>query len=312
MPKFHISRSIVVSAPAKQVFDALSDFRTWTTWSPWLIAEPEAKVTISENSSSVGSTYSWVGNMTGEGKLKHRKLDPHVLIEDDLNFIKPFKSYANVVFRLAAENQGTKVTWEMDSSLPWFLFFMVPMMKTLLGMDYARGLTMFKEWIETGSITSKTKVHGIEQASSFRMLGIASSCSVDQVSASMEKAFSQAQDEFKRLGISMDHGMISVYTKFHVKEGVFEYISGYIVPESTEIPSSSKLQSWSLPAGKVFRVEHVGRYQHLGNPWSIANQIVRYKKLKQSKVGTYEIYRTIPPTPEAELVTDIYLPLKRS
>jgi hypothetical protein len=60
----------------------------------------------------------------------------------------------------------------------------------------------------------------------------------------------------------------------------------------------------------MFRVEHIGAYKHLGNAWSIAKQVVRYKKMKQCRVGTYEIYRTVPPTPEQELVTDIYLPLK--
>jgi effector-binding domain-containing protein/uncharacterized protein YndB with AHSA1/START domain len=310
MPKFQVSKSITVDAPMDRVFEALVDFRTWTTWSPWLIVEPSAKVTVSENHSGVGATYHWVGEVTGEGQIKHRKLEPNSLIEDDLHFIKPFKSYADVVFRLAAAGQGTKITWSMDSSLPWFLFWMVPMMKTLLGMDYGRGLAMFKEWIETGSVASQVTVHGIERTKGFRMIGIAASSPVEQIGPSMEKTFGQAQAELQRLGISQDGGTVSVYTKFNMKEGVFDYISGCIVPDSVRIPTDSKLQSWTLPDCQVFRVEHRGSYKHLGNAWSVANQLARYKKLKQSRIGTYEVYRTVPPVPEQELVTDIFLPLK--
>lgn len=310
MPKFQVTRSIVVNASAEQVYGALADFNTWTTWSPWLIAEPEAAVTVSPDSSSVGSTYAWAGTITGQGKLQHRKLVPHVLIEDDLNFVKPFKSYADVIFRLSAEASGTKVTWSMNSSMPWFLFFMVPMMKTLIGMDYSRGLAMFKEWLETGNITSQTTIHGIESAKPFRMVGIAASCAVDQVSVSMEQSFGQTHSELERLKIPMDGEMISVYTKFRVKEAIFEYISGYIVPEHVQVPEGSPLKSWTLPTTRVFRVEHRGAYQHLGNAWSIANQLVRFKKLKQHSAGTYEIYRTVPPVADAALVTDVFLPLR--
>jgi effector-binding domain-containing protein len=310
MPKFQIERSIVIEAPAKQIFETLVDFKTWTTWSPWLIADPEAKVTVSSDSASVGSTYAWLGKITGEGQMKHRSLRPHSLIEDDLNFVKPFKSSANVTLQLSPVGSGTKVTWGMNSSLPWFLFFMVPMMKTLIAMDYARGLAMLKEWIETGSISSKSIVHGIEPNKGFRMLGIASSSAVAEIGSSMENAFRDAKAEFERLRLPLDGAMVSVYTDFKMKEGVFKYISGYIVPESIEIPSDCQLKSWTLPAGKVFRVEHVGSYKHLGNPWSIGSQIVRHKKLKQSRLGTYEIYRTTPPKPESELVTDICFPLR--
>jgi hypothetical protein len=59
------------------------------------------------------------------------------------------------------------------------------------------------------------------------------------------------------------------------------------------------------------RVPQVVIYRHLGNGWSVANQLVRHKKLKQQRTGAYEIYRiTQPETAEEELLTEIHLPLK--
>ncbi len=310
MPKYQVVRAEVINVPSEQVFQTIADFKTWKTWSPWLICEPEAKVVVTDNSNSVGSNYEWTGKLTGQGKIQHRTLVENTLIEDDLNFIKPFKSYADIRFQIAEHAAGCKVIWTMDSSMPWFLFWMIPMMKTFLGMDFARGLRMLKEWLETGEITSKSTVHGVQEVEQFRIAGIANSCAVDDVGASMEASFAKARSEFKRLGIPLDGQMVSVYTKFGMKSGTFDYISGYIIPENVSIPSDSSLKVWKTTSTKAFHVAHVGSYEHLGNGWSIANAHVRGHKLKQCRGGTYEVYRTVPPTPQSQLLTDIYLPLK--
>lgn len=310
MPKFQVKRSTVIDAPIEKVYDTFADFSTWTTWSPWLIAEPDAKVVVSASPSTVGATYEWIGDITGQGRLEHKRLEPHRLIEDDLNFIKPFKSYALDVLRFEPAPGGTRVIWAMDSSLPWFLFWMIPMMKTFIGMDYARGLAMAKEWIETGSISSKSTILGVQKVGPLRMVGIASSSSVDDIGPSMERAFDTAKAEMTKHGLPLNGDMISVYKKFHIKSGFFDYISGYVIPAEIELPGGTGLQSWSLGSCKAFHVQHIGSYKHLGNAWSIANMHIRHKKIKQSRVGTYEIYRTVPPVPDNELITDIYLPLK--
>ena len=113
------------------------------------------------------------------------------------------------------------------------------------------------------------------------------------------------------LGSDKLRGRVNSHTRFRMNQGIFEYISGYIVPESTPLPASSSLKEWTLEATYAFKVTHRGPYDHLGNGWSVANQIVRYKKLKQHRCGTYEIYVATPPeTAEKDLVTEIYLPLK--
>lgn len=311
MPAYHLEKTEHIDAAPSVVFDTLADFRQWTTWSPWLIAEPTATVTVSDNPNSVGSTYAWAGEVTGEGKLTHRILERGNRIETDLLFLKPFKSFCQTAFQLIPDGEGTKVIWSMDGSLPWFLFWMVPMLKTLIGMDYSRGLRMLKEYIETGKVSSKVEVQGSEPIQKFKMIGVASSSSVDTVGASMEDAFQRAKKEFEKYGMPTDGKMISVYTRFKMKQGAFEYISGFIVPEGTSVPPNSGLREWRMVANRAFKVTHTGPYQHLGNGWSVANQLVRYQKLKQHRCGTFEIYVTTPPaTADNDLSTEIYLPLK--
>ena len=312
MPALNIEKSVFIQASPERVFELVADYRTWTTWSPWLIAEPDAKVTVSTESASVGSTYAWHGQVTGQGELEHKKLIAGQLVEDELRFLKPMKSTCKTSFKLNREGSGTRLVWDMEGSMPWFLFWIIPMMRTFIGMDYQRGLNMIKEYVETGAIASNTIVHGKEQVGPIRMAGIAGKCSIDDVSESMDRAFEQARKEFQKEGLSIDKGMISVYTKFRIKEAGFDYISGFMIDESTVLPASSPLKIWALPASPAFRVEHIGAYRHLGNGWSVANQLCRHKKFKQQRIGTYEIYRTLPSeVQERDIKTDIYLPLRK-
>jgi predicted transcriptional regulator YdeE len=310
MPSFSVTRSININASQQRVFDAIADFKTWTTWSPWLCAEPDAAVTVSDDSNSVGSLYSWAGNVVGAGEVQHQSFDGLNRINDEIRFLKPWKSTSKVSFELKPAGDGTHVSWTMDGSLPWFMFWMKPMMEPFIGMDYDRGLKMLKEWLETGAIASDTQVLGVESVGPIRMAGVPRTSHISDISAEMGQAITEAEEKLSKLGLPASEG-ISVYTKFKMKQGIMSYISGFTIPESAP-QELDGLTTWSLPASTAFRVDHRGSYEHLGNAWSAANQHVRYKKMKQSKAGTFEIYRKSPSDVEhcRDLETEIYLPLR--
>ena len=310
MPRFHVHRSTIIADTPENVFEKVADFGTWTTWSPWLCAEPDAEVTVTEEAASVGSVYAWKGEVVGQGEVEHLELQPGRLIDEEIRFVKPFKSKSHVWFDFEPSGNGTKITWHMQGSLPWFLFWMVPQMEIFIGMDYERGLKMLKEWIETGTILSETKIRGVESVGPLKMVGFRTKCSLQNIGQSMEEAFAAVTAAFCEHELPTGGAGISVYHHFDMKAQIFDYTAGFIVPDSTNnIPS--ELSSWSIPAVRALRVDHVGRYDNVGNGWSAAYQYARYKKLKQSKVGTFEIYRNDPKeTAPADLQTEIYLPLK--
>ena len=117
MPKYHVQRSIEIDASPEQVFDAAVDFSNWKIWSPWLCAEPEAEVTVSEDPRSVGSLYCWKGEVTGQGEIEHRTLDRGQLIDMEIRFVKPWKSKSDVSFEMEPAGGRTKLTWHMRGSL---------------------------------------------------------------------------------------------------------------------------------------------------------------------------------------------------
>jgi len=309
MPRYHVQRSIHIDALPQRVFDVVADFGTWTTWSPWLCADPQAEVTVSQPSSSVGSVYAWKGEIVGQGEVEHRELQPGRLIREELRFLKPFRSTSQVSFEMEPDRDGTRLTWHMHGSLPWFMFWMRPMMESFIGMDYERGLKMLKEWIETGRILSQTKIRGVESVGPLRVAGVRESCLMKDIGPSMDKAFGEAKRKLDALGLPTDGAVISVYHHMDLKSLTCDYTSGFVIPESAQAPA--EMSNWSLPRTRALVVEHLGSYDHLGNTWSAAHQYARTKKLKQSKAGAFEIYRNDPKhTSPADLRTDVYLPLK--
>jgi accessory colonization factor AcfC len=49
MPKFNVEESIFVDVPVEKAYATVKDFKSWSIWSPWTIADPESK-RVSKNS----------------------------------------------------------------------------------------------------------------------------------------------------------------------------------------------------------------------------------------------------------------------
>ena len=54
MPSINVSRTIKIQSSATHIMSILSDFSQWRIWSPWLITEPEATLSIADD----GRSYS--------------------------------------------------------------------------------------------------------------------------------------------------------------------------------------------------------------------------------------------------------------
>lgn len=310
MPKFSVAESVQINASPEQVFEVVSDFNTWTTWSPWLCAEPTATVEVTPSSNEVGSVYSWNGDVVGEGEMEHKLLQPGKRIEADLRFQRPWKSQADVSFDFQAVGGQTKLTWTMDSGLPWFMFWMKNMMVNMIGMDYARGLKMLKEHIETGQILSETTVNGVKSVGPIKMVGVRKKASLSDIGSSMNEAISEAEKKLGQTAVPHEGQKIAVYHHFDMANRVFDYTAGVMVLDPNgEVDG---LSSWFLPETNALSVKHTGSYENLGNAWSAAHSHLRHLKLKQlAKAGTFEIYRNEPAdTAPADLITDIFLPVK--
>lgn len=119
MPTYRVEKSIVIDVPIDQVYASVRDFRKWAHWSPWLTAEPECKLVFAED----GKSYTWDGKIIGNSELVITAEEAPNSIHYRLSIFKPWKSVNTSRFEFANEGAGTKVSWSMEGTMPFHLFF---------------------------------------------------------------------------------------------------------------------------------------------------------------------------------------------
>ncbi len=310
MPAFDVASSIEIDAPASRVRDVVADFTTWPCWSPWLIMEPDCNLTYKGKAGELGHGYDWSGEKVGAGGMVMTALDANRM-ESDLRFLKPWKSQADIAFDFVSVGDSkTRVTWHMDSSLPFFMFFMVKKMKAMIGSDYDRGLRMLKDYIESGAIPSKIDVGGVVDVPAVVYAGKKFSSSMESISDSMAQAFPDVMNSVASLEVEVSGAPFSVYNKMDLVGQSCEYTAA--VPLSNRISSDTQLLCEERPACKAYKVTHTGPYRHLGNGWSAAMGDIQHFKHKMDKQNPpFEVYTDDPDnTAEADLRTEIYIPVR--
>ena len=74
MITMNVNQSIQINASPKKVFAVLNDLHQWEAWSPWMLAEPTAKITVAKD----GKYHEWEGEIIGTGNLKINNLEASI------------------------------------------------------------------------------------------------------------------------------------------------------------------------------------------------------------------------------------------
>ncbi|MCB9224176.1 MAG: SRPBCC family protein [Crocinitomicaceae bacterium] len=298
-----IDRSILIDKKPEEVYSLLSDFHHWKPWSPWLILEPEVAVHVRED----GKFYEWSGDLVGSGEMTIIDQKENSSIDYDLTFLKPWKSKSKVGFIIAPDDNGSKVTWTMESKLPWFMFWMKKMMSAFIGMDYKRGLLLLKDFAEDGEVHSKLEFKGINQLDGCKYIGIKRSVSMEDMGESHKADFTQLMTYAREKGL-VDGNGFTIYNKWDLTNGICDYTACVPVKEiPSDLPAS--FVSGERPKTKAHTVKHIGPYHHIGNAWSAQMNRQRSKRFKANKkIHPIEVYLNSPlDTPPNQLETEIHI-----
>lgn len=306
MPKMNISRSQYIDRSPSQLHTILADMSQWPAWSPWLITDPDTDVSVSPDKKH----YAWEGRRTGEGEMLITS-ESQGKIEYDLVFLKPWKSRAKVAMLLDSEGDGTRVTWLMDSKLPFFMFFMKKMMEAFIGNDYDRGLRLLKDYAEDGEVHSKLHFVGHEDYPGCDYLGLSRSCTLDESPQYMKEDFTRLmQYAYSTEGMRPQESFC-IYHKWDMVLGKVQYTAG--VPY-TQLPVDilAGAEQGNLPSTKVYTLEHKGPYEHLGNAWSTLYAMQRSKEILPVKaIHPFETYGNSPAdTDPKDLITRLHFAVK--
>ena len=295
MPKIPISRTQVIASPIEKVFEVLRDIYSCPDWSPWLIADPDFKLDVQND------YYSWEGAISGSGRMDLVRDEANESITYDLSFVKPWKSQARIHISLAVKGDATEVTWTLEHSLSFFLFWKKKSIQAYLEVDYDRGFLMLKDLIETGSVPSHLEFLGREPSPSFVGVGIKRSGSMNGFEQDIETSYKEVKDYYP------EGQVFSVYYTWDLVRKEVAYFIGVRLDKTPGvIPDGMELIN--VPGMEVYALRHRGPYSHLSNGWSAGRMHGRAKIFRHSKrFPPFEIYED---ENWEEPVVKICLPMK--
>ncbi len=154
-PNLVVERSVVIHAPAEQIYPRINNFHEWSAWSPWEKLDPNMQRSYSGPESGRGAGYTWQGNgKVGQGRMEitDSAASNHVTIK--LDFIKPFEGHNIAEFTLTPQDDATVVKWTMlaQSTYTTKLIGVFVNMDKVIGKDFELGLTNLKEVSEKSSV----------------------------------------------------------------------------------------------------------------------------------------------------------------
>ncbi|GAA4453546.1 SRPBCC family protein [Rurimicrobium arvi] len=142
----HIVRTRTWKASQPVVFDQVVRFKNWPHWSPWVEIEPGVKLTYEGVDGQPGSSYTWVGDETGSGKMTNIAVTIEKM-KYELEFIKPWHGRSSGSISVEAQQTGeVKVTWEMEMIATFPFNALNFMFDHSVGKDLERGLELLEAY----------------------------------------------------------------------------------------------------------------------------------------------------------------------
>ncbi|MBR9787440.1 MAG: transcriptional regulator [Vibrionaceae bacterium] len=306
MLSYLVSRSIEIEKSQKEIIDYLKDFKNWPEWSPWVILEPSCERTYLGEQGHVGAAYEWNGQRIGSGSIVLESTQEHRL-DMELHFFRPMKSNGKVTLIVTPSQKGCLVEWQMHSSVPWHLFFLKGFFRSMISMDFDRGLKMLKSQLETGQVRSKLVEIANRKQPTIHYVGMQGAGTIPELGATISEHIIRLKEMAAAEHLSVNGAMFCYYLSMDMKLGQFEFITCLPVDSLIAVPEG--FVTGTIQACETFVVEHRGEYQLLGNAWAMAINLTRNNgiKVKSKPLGIERYLNSPAETEQANLRTEVIL-----
>lgn len=308
--RVHVERSIVIDAPRSVVYAQAESMPRFHAWSPWRAVEPEASWRFEGPERGVGAKLLWDGRKVGQGSQEVIQAKAPEQVTTALDFGKDGK--ATATFRFEPEGSGTKVTWGFDSDMGGnpIARYMGRMMESMLGPSFEQGLASLEAIAEALPKTdfADLVVEAVE-VKAFPIAYLQATCGKDEqeIAATIGGAYAQVGTFMRMNGLRQVAPPITINVEWKDRY-VFE--AAIPVDREVEAPTHGSVRIKKTYGGNVLKVVHRGAYREMG---AIYDKLAAY-------IAAYGIERAGDPwdeyvsdpgnTPEAELITNVYQPVK--
>jgi effector-binding domain-containing protein/carbon monoxide dehydrogenase subunit G len=308
-----VERSIVVEAPQATVFTVLNGFRQFDKWSPWADLDPAAQTTYEGPAFGVGAKMSWAGNdAVGTGSQEIIESTAHSAIRLRLGFGGAPGAFTST-YALQPVDGGTRVTWAFDADYAgsivgrWFGL----LTGRMVGPDYDTGLQRLKALVEAmpkGDFSALSFEPVEVDAVPAVMTSVRSAADPTAIGLALGVAYSRLFGYLSVQGLQPAAPSVAIY---RADDGGTLTIDAAVPVDRAPASVSGGVRVGQLPAGPAVRAEYRGAYA--GLPAARAQLEAYLAAAGLERAGPiWEQYVGDPKAPEAERVTHIYSPIRRS
>ncbi len=313
---YEFSRSQVIKAPASVLYNKVNDYKAWQEFSPWLEQEPSATLTYGNKTKGVNGSYSWSGEILGEGNMKTTAIDPNKSINQDINSVKPYEWSSKVNWTFEPAPEGTKVTWAMTGEQNFmakaFTLYNGSIEKTT-GPQFERGLVKLDSVVQLDMKKYSIKVEGVSEFGGGFYIYNSSSCKIGDLPTKMSEMMPKLNAYIKKNNITMAGPPYILYHKKDNENGTVMF-SCCIPTIARVITTESDILTGELKPFTALQTTLRGNYTNLKEAWEKTLQHVSKNNLEQINNGVMiESYVTDPsitPNP-ANYLTDLFVAVKK-
>ncbi len=145
-----VTRSIMVNAPPKKIYDLVVEPRQWSNWSVWNRRDPAMKVTYKGPPFGMGARWEWVSKTEGSGSMELTRVEPDRAVEYALS-LPGFNMKSTGALRMDPDGNGTRVTWTNAGDVGGnpLKHYLALNMDRMVGPDFEAGLANLKAVAES-------------------------------------------------------------------------------------------------------------------------------------------------------------------
>jgi uncharacterized protein YndB with AHSA1/START domain len=144
---FTVQRMATIKAPPERIYPLITDFHSWSAWSPYEKMDPDMKRGYSGAAAGKGAVYTWDGNnKVGKGRMEIVETSAPSKVDIKLDFLKPMRSQNATEFTLVPKGDSTTVTWMMRGPNMYIgkVMSVFVNMDHMIGKDFETGLANLK------------------------------------------------------------------------------------------------------------------------------------------------------------------------
>ncbi|MDA0992684.1 MAG: SRPBCC family protein [Proteobacteria bacterium] len=311
--RLHVEREIFVSAGQATIFALINDFRQMEKWSPKANDDPNARIRFSGPPRGIGTSITWSGQIVGQGQQSITMSHPYDRITSVVDLGDGHE--ATVSFALEEKDGMTRVVWSWDRNYGWNIagrFFGI-MQKRIIGANYEQDLARLAELAERlprADFSDLQVEQIVVEAIEIAFLRTTSVPEAAAISEAMGDSYFEILSFIDRYGLKAAGAPISITRTFSGSDLVFDAAIPARGITATTPRNEHAVKIGATYAGPVIRVRHTGSYATLGHTHDkIAAYLAAMGIVRNG--DAWESYISDPTkTPESELLTYVYYPIR--